>query len=51
LRRSGLAAVGVIPRRGIAGILMAIAIGLWLAMRLVRGSGVRTLASDVEKDH
>ncbi len=38
----------------IAGVLMAIGIGLWLAMRLLHradgGDGVRPLASDVEAD-
>ena len=35
----------------IAGILMAIGIGLWLVMRLVRGNGAGPLASGAETDH
>jgi amino acid transporter len=35
----------------IAGILMAIGIGLWLVMQVVHRNGVRPLASDVEAKH
>ncbi|MFZ1101868.1 MAG: hypothetical protein WAN86_03180 [Hyphomicrobiaceae bacterium] len=36
----------------VAGVLMAIGVGLWLLMRVLhRANGVRPLASDAEADH